>query len=175
VILQLSTVDADEVFLQLVVEQENKQLGASFPIDSLIVLAALREQKRLDILTLARLIQRDEGQARRTLESLVEAGLVQSHGTTRNRSYTLSADLYRLKGEQVAFTRQAGFSNLQHEQLVLNHARHHGAIRRSEVMELCHLSTNQAAKLLKRLNSEGKLQLHGSKRGSFYTLKNEPI
>lgn len=175
VILQLSTVEADEVFLQLVVEQENKQQGTSLPIDSLIVLATLREQKRLDVGTLAKQLQRDEAQARRTLESLVEAGLAQSHGTTRSRSYTLSADLYRLKGEHIAFTRQAGLSSLQHEQLVLNHAKHHSTIRRSEVMELCHLTTDQASKLLKRLNSEGKLQLHGNKRGSFYTLTNEPL
>ncbi|TVP50630.1 MAG: ATPase, partial [Halomonas sp.] len=39
VILQLATVAADEVFLKLVVEQENQQNGISLPIDTLIVLA----------------------------------------------------------------------------------------------------------------------------------------
>ena len=170
VVLQLATVDADEVFLQLVVEQEKQHNGALLPIDSLIVLAALRELKRLGTDELAAHIHRGAAQARRTLEQLVEAGLVQPHGNTRNRSYTLSAEVYRAKGQQVAYTRQAGFSSLQHEQMVLSHVRHHGQIRRGEVIDLCHLNRDQAARLLNRLKDEGKLIQHGKLRGSFYTL-----
>ena len=176
VVLQLATVDADEVFLQLVVEQENRQNGTSLPIDSLIALAVLREQRRLGMDELAHHIHRDAAQARRTLEQLVEAGLVQPHGNTRNRSYTLSAEMYQAKGNRVAYTRQAGFSSLQHEQMVLSHVQHHGRIQRGEVMDLCHLSRDQAAKLLKRLKADGKLVQHGERRGAFYTLnKNEPL
>lgn len=170
VVLQMATVDADEIFLQMVVEQENRQNGASLPIDSLIALAVLREQKRLGMDELARHIHRDSTQARRTLERLVEAGLVQPHGNTRNRSYTLSAEVYQAKGQQVAYTRQAGFSSLQHEQMVLSHVQHHGRIQRSEVIDLCHLNRDQAARLLKRLKDEGKLIQHGKLRSSFYTL-----
>ena len=176
VVLQLATVEADEVFLQLIVGQENRQNGSALPIDSLIALAVLREQKRLGVDELAQHIHRDSPQARRTLESLVEAGLVQSHGNTRNRSYTLSAEVYQAKGQQVAYTRQAGFSSLQHEQMVLSHVQHHGRIRRSEVVELCHLTEDQAAKLLKRLKDEGRLLKSGERRWAFYTLKEgEPL
>ncbi len=170
VVLQLATVDADEAFLQLIVEQENRQNGTSLPIDSLIALAVLREQKRLATDELARHIHRDTAQARRTLERLVEAGLVQSHGNTRNRSYTLSAGVYQAKGQQIAYTRQAGFNRLQHEQMVLSHVRHHRRIRRSEVIDLCHLNRDQAARLLNQLKKEGKLTQHGRLRGAFYTL-----
>jgi len=163
-------VDADEAFLQLIVEQENRQNGTSLPIDSLIALAVLREQKRLATDELARHIHRDTAQARRTLERLVEAGLVQSHGNTRNRSYTLSAGVYQAKGQQIAYTRQAGFNRLQHEQMVLSHVRHHRRIRRSEVIDLCHLNRDQAARLLNQLKKEGKLTQHGRLRGAFYTL-----
>lgn len=176
VVLQLATVDADEIFLQMVVEQENQQSGALLPIDSLIVLGALREQKRLALEELAGHIQREPTKARRTLESLIEAGLVQAHGSTRNRSYTLSAKVYRARDEQVAYTRQVGFSALQHEQMVLSYAQHHGRIQRSQVIELCHLSPDQAAKLLKRLKADGKLVQHGEKRGAFYILgENKPL
>lgn len=170
VVLQLATVDADEAFLQLVVDQENRQNGTSLPIDSLIALAVLREQKRLGTEELARHIHRDAAQARRTLEQLVEAGLVQPHGSTRHRSYTLSARVYQAKGDPVAYTRQAGFSSLQLEQQVINHVQHHGRVQRSDVINLCHLSRDQAAKLLKRLRDEGKLVQHGERRGAFYTL-----
>jgi len=170
VVLQLSTVAADEVFLQLVVEQENRQGGTPLPIDSLIVLATLREQKRLSTDELAQHIHRDSAQAKRTLEHLVEVGLVEAHGNNRSRSYTLSAALYRARGDKLAYTRQAGFSSLQHEQLVLNYVRQHGRIQRNEVMDLCRLSGEQAKSLLKRLKSTGKLAQHGERRGAFYTL-----
>jgi len=170
VVLQLATVDADEAFLQLVVEQESQQNGVSLPIDSLIALAVLRDQKRLSADELALHIHRSATQAKRTLELLIEAGLVQAHGNTRGRTYTLSAEVYRAKGHQIAYTRQAGFSNLQHEQMILSHAKHN-SIQRSVVMELCHLNKDQASRLLTKLKDEGKLIQHGEKRGTFYTLK----
>ena len=170
VVLQLATVEADEPFLQLVVEQERKQQGAPLPIDSLIALAALREHKRLGADELALHIHRNGAQAKRTLEHLVEAGLVVPYGQTK-RSYTLSAEVYRSKGQQVAFTRQAGFTPLQHEQMILAHVRNHGRIKRLEVIELCHLDDGQASRLLTRLTNEGKLVQHGEKKGRFYSLE----
>ena len=169
VVLQLATVNADETFLKLVVEQEGRQNG-ELPIDSLIALGALREHKRLGTDELARHIQRDPAQAKRTLERLVEIGLVEAHGNTRSRSYTLSADMYRATGDKLAYTRQVGFSKLQHEQMVLAHVHHHGRIQRNEVMELCHLGVEGAKSLLKRLKGEGRLAQHGTRRGAFYTL-----
>lgn len=169
VVVQLSTHAADEAFLKLIVEQEGEHHGKPLPIDSLIALAALREHKRLSTHELARLIQRESPQARTTLERLLEAGLVQAHGSGRNRAYTLSANLYRITNQKAAYTRQAGFSALQHEQLVLNYVRQHGRIQRSEVMELCHLSRDQAGRLLQQLTRENRLQMHGQKRGTYYT------
>ena len=171
VILELATAAADEVFLRLVVEQEGQQGGKPLPIESLIALAALREQKRLLAEELALHIQRDLAQARRTLERLVEAGLIEAHGQTRNRSYTLSAELYRAKGEKVAYTRQVGFSSVQHPEMVLNYVSQHGRIQRAEVMELCHLTQDQAKRLLKTLKDEDRLVQHGERRGTYYTLR----
>jgi len=170
VVLRLSTVAADEVFLQRVVEQENRQGGAPLPIDSLIVLAALREHKRLGADELAQHIQRDAVQVKKTLEHLVEAGLVEAHGSNRSRNYTLSVEMYRAKGDKLAYTRQAGFSKVQHPEMVLNYVRQHGRIQRNEVMELCHLSEDQSTRLLGRLRREGRLVQHGEKRGAFYTI-----
>ena len=168
VILELATAAADEIFLRLVVEQEGQQGGKPLPIDSLIALAALREQKRLSAEELALHIQRDLAQARRTLEHLVEAGLVEAHGRTRNRSYTLSAELYRAKGEKAAYTRQVGFSSVQHPEMVLNYVSQHGRIQRSEVMELCRLDRGQAYRLLTKLVQNGLLVRHGTTKNSYY-------
>ena len=170
VVLKLATVDADEVFLKLVIDQERKQQGRELPIDTLIALAALRELKRLSTDELAVHIQREPAQARRTLEALVEMGLVQAHGNSRGRSYTLAAGVYQADGDKAAYTRQVSFSALQHEQLVLNYVQQHGRITRTDVVELCRLSPDQAAKLLKKLKQKGALTQHGERRWSNYTL-----
>jgi ATP-dependent DNA helicase RecG len=170
VVLRLSTAEADMEFLKRVVEEESRRNG-KLPVDSLIALAALREAKRLTLEELAVHIRRDAVQAKRTLEGLLETGLVQAHGSTpRTRSYTLSAILYDALGDKAAFTRQAGFSSIQHEQMVLNYVRQHGKIRRAEVIELCRLTEEQAKELLKRLRDSARLEQHGQRRGAYYTL-----
>jgi len=169
VVLSLSTDEADLEFLKLVVAEENRQ-QLSLPIDSLIALATLREAKRLSAEELAKYTQRDTLQARKTLELLNEAGLVQAHGITRSRTYTLAPTIYQATGHKAEYTRQIGFSPLQNEQLVLNYVAQHGQIKRAEVMNLCRLSKDQASKLLQKLRDKGLLINHGTRRAAFYTL-----
>jgi ATP-dependent DNA helicase RecG len=169
VVVRLLTDPADLDFRRLIVEQERRRT-AELPIDSLIALAALREFKRVTADELAVRIQRDAAGAKRTLEALTEAGLVEAHGATRGRSYTLSAAVYQRSGDKAAYTRQKGFSDIQNEQMVLNFVGQHGLIRRAEAMDLCRLSDDQAFRLLKRLVDRGQLRAHGEKRGAYYTL-----
>ncbi|MXV05543.1 MULTISPECIES: ATP-binding protein [unclassified Xanthomonas] len=170
VVVRLDTGAADLDFGRMVVEQERRSNG-ELPIDSLIALAALRELKRVTADELAARIQRDPASAKRTLEALTEAGLIEAHGQTRGRSYTLSAAVYQRQGEKAAYTRQAGFTSLQNEQLVLNYVQQHGQIRRAEVMELCRLGALQAKALLGRLKEQGRLSQHGTRRVAYYTLE----
>lgn len=167
VVVNLATSEADLPFLRLVLEHDG-QSGQEMPIESLIALSALHTQKRLSTQALAQHIQRDAARARQTLEGLVERGLAQAHGNGRGRSYTLSANMYRAEGKSVAYTRQAGFSALQREQMVLAHVGHHGRIKRSEAAELCQLDVRQASRLLRRLVDEGKLVQHGEGRWTSY-------
>ncbi|RXR05314.1 ATP-binding protein [Pseudoxanthomonas composti] len=170
VVVRLDTGAADLDFGRMVVERERRSNG-ELPIDSLIALAALRELKRVTADELATRIQRDPASAKRTLEALTEAGLIEAHGQTRARSYTLSAAVYQRQGEKAAYTRQAGFTSLQNEQLVLNYVQQHGQIRRAEVMELCRLGALQAKALLGRLKAQGRLSQHGTRRAAYYTLE----
>lgn len=167
VVLQLPTVPADVAFRRMVVDAE-RQRSAELPIDSLIALAALREFKRLTAEGLAQYIQRDATPAKRTLEALTEAGLVEAHGNTRGRSYTLSAPVYSVVSDKAAYTRQVGFGPIQHEQMVLSYIRQHGQIRRAEVMALCRLTEGQAKELLRRLVASNKITLQGAARASSY-------
>jgi ATP-dependent DNA helicase RecG len=170
VVLRLATVDADETFLRLVVEEEGRR-GSSLPIDSLIALTTLREAKRLTVDELATHIQRETAQAKRTLEALVDAGLIEAHGNTpRTRSYTLTAALYGSdRNDKLAYTRQTGLSALQHEQMVLNFVHQHRRIKRADVTELCRLNDEQAKTLLLKLKAAGQLKQHGARGGAYYT------
>lgn len=167
VVLQLPTVPADVAFRRMVVDIE-RQRGAELPIDSLIALGALREVKRVSAEALAQHIQRDAACAKRTLEALTEAGLVEAHGNTRGRSYTLSASVYSVVSDKAAYTRQVGFGPIQHEQMVLSYIRQHGQIKRAEVMDLCRLTEGQAKELLRRLVVAQKIDLRGAGRASAY-------
>jgi ATP-dependent DNA helicase RecG len=121
--------------------------------------------------TLAESTQRGEAETRASLEKLVESGLIEAHGTGRGRTYTLSSGVYRKTGETIGYIRQAGFKSIQHEQMILNYLEKNGRIKREEVMELCMLTKDQAAKLLKRLKEKNKIVQSGERRGAYYILQ----
>ena len=169
VVLRLPTGPADLEFRRLVVDEERRR-NAELPIDSLIALGALRELKRLTVEELAERIQRDVASAKRTLEALTEAGFVEAHGATRGRTYMLSAAVYGAVADKAAYTRQAGFAPIQHEQMVLSYVRQHGRIKRAEAMELCRLSEGQVKNLLKRMCKAGLLVLEGAGPAAHYRI-----
>ena len=173
VVLRLLASAADFDFVQLVLDAE-KRHGGPLPIDSLIGLTQLREQRRLTADELATLIQKDRTMAKHTLEGLIEAGLVAAHGNTNGRSYTLAAQVYGAMGKHAEYTRQRGFDRIQQEQMVLSLARQKGAIARADVVELCRISDDQARRLLQRLVVEGKLEASGQQRWRRYSLPESP-
>ncbi|NOT68290.1 MAG: ATPase [Methylophilaceae bacterium] len=169
VVLRLSLADADQQFLKVVLAEEAR-LGGRMPIDSLIVLDALREGRRLKIDELAEAVQKEATRVRASVETLVESGLLQAHGTGRGRSYTLSSLLYDLQGKRAEYIRQAGFNKLQSEQLVKNFIQKHGRVTRSDVMTLCNMTKIQAYRLLKKMSDEKFIEKQGDKKSSFYVL-----
>lgn len=161
--------EADLDTLRTIIEEENR-LHHALPIDSMIALSALRQNRRVDNVQLARQIQRDENTARQVLERLVEAGLVQAHGIKKGRTYTLSPKVYQQMGQPADYVRQAGFDPIQQEQMVLQYARVHQRITRKNAVSLCQISEDQASRLLRKLNSENKLKQEGKGRGTTYVL-----
>lgn len=165
--MQNSAADFD--FLEMILQQEEKQ--GPLPIDTLIILSKLRRERRLSSAELAKSVQKPETNVRASLEKLVETGFLEPYGTGRGRSYTLSAFVYSKSGKRAEYIRQAGFTAIQQEQMVLSYIEKHGSIRRAEVMELCHLSGRQANYLLKKLADSGKALRNGEKKRAFYTLR----
>lgn len=167
VILQLSSSEGDMDFLEIVLREEERT-GKPMPLDSLIALSRLRTERRLTITDLVPSLQKTEQEARRTIEKLTEAGLVEAHGTGRGRTYTLSAKVYRRKGQKSDYVRQAGFDTIQQEQMVLTYIEKHGSIKRAEVMELCRINKDQAYRLIKRLKDIGIITQIGYHKTTAY-------
>ena len=165
----LSGAAADMGLLRTIITEE-KRLRHALPVESLIALGLLRQERRVDTPRLARQIQRDEDVARRLLERLVEAGLVQAHGVRKGRTYTLSPKLYQGMGETAAYVRQAGFDPIQQEQMVLQYVQSHGRITRKDAAALCQIGGFQAGRVLKKLVQDKKLVPQGKGRAVSYTL-----
>lgn len=167
VVLQLCSSEGDMDFLEIVLREEERT-GRAMPLDSLIALSRLRTERRLAITDLVPSLQKTEHEARRTIEKLAEAGLVEAHGSGRGRTYTLSAKIYQKQGRKADYVRQAGFDPIQQEQMVLTYIDKHGSIKRAEVMALCRITKDQAYKILNRLKKSGEIRLQGTHKAAFY-------
>lgn len=170
VVLRLPKAVADTAFLEMVLRYE-EQAGTAMPIDSLIILSRMRQERRLTTTDLAPSIQKSEKETRAALEKLSEAGLVEPHGSGRGRTYMLSAKVYQKAGQKAAYVRQSGFDPIQREQMVLKYIDKHGSIKRAEVADLCRLSLSQAYHLLKGLEKQDKIIQKGKMRHAVYTRK----
>ena len=172
VVVKMSSADPDTDFLRMIISAEEKT-GTRMPLESLIALAQLRVERRIDVRGLASSIQKNESAARAVLERLAEAGLVTAHGVKKGRTYTLSASVYQKFGKTAGYVRQAGFDSIQHEQMIINFIRQRQCIKRQDVVELCQLGPYQATRLLDKLVKAGKLKRLGQRRGVYYELINE--
>lgn len=169
VTLRIPAAEADRAFIRMVVEAE-KARQTGLPINSLIALACLSEQRQVTAEELAVGMQTERPTAKRTLEALVEAGLVEPRGRGRARHYMLSARVYSQLGDTAAHTRQKGIDAARNEHMLLQHVAEHGPIARAAVMSLCQLTGDQASYLLRGLVEQGKLVTSGSKRWTRYSI-----
>jgi ATP-dependent DNA helicase RecG len=167
VTVHMSSTEADLEFLKMILQRED-QIGGALSIDSLIILSRLREERRLTTADLAVFVQKPETAVHANLEKLVEAGLVEAHGSGRGRLYTLSAKVYRHTGQKAAYVRQTGFDRIQQEQMVLSFIDKHGAIVRAEVADLCRIGPFQATRLLKKMTAGGLIRSKGLGKKTFY-------
>ena len=170
VVVAMDARPADLKFVEAIVTEERRR-QRQLSLNALLILAKLKSVKRAQLSGLSQALQdQDLDDARAAVEELVEAGLLQAHGTGKGRNYTMSAALYRQLGQKAEQVRQAGFEQEQQRQMVLNYVREHGSIRRSEVVDLCGVSEDQAKRLLNSLVEEGVFTRKGIGRGVFYEI-----
>ena len=133
----------------------------------------LIRERRVSTARAAELMQLSEDAARRLLNQLVDQGTLEVRGERRNRTYHLSAAVYRALGEGAGYVRARGFDRLQQEQMILTFVSAHGRITRREAADLCQISSEQARGILKRLTDTGVLRLRGERRTAYYKLPDQ--
>ena len=92
--LFIQRAEPDLAFARMISNEENR-LGRSLPINSLLILSALRMQRRLNIHELTSAVHLNEVRVKANVEKLVEAGLVEAVGSNKARSYILSSKVYK--------------------------------------------------------------------------------
>lgn len=167
VVVRMSSAASDMEFLELVLREEER-IGRPLPLDSLIILSRLRQERRLATADLSLSTQKSEQETRVVLQKLVESGLIAAHGNGKGRAYTLSAKLYGKTGQKAGFIRLAGFDAIQQQGMIIKYIKEHRTIKRSEAADLCRISPYQANRLLKRLSTEGRIISKGKGKGTFY-------
>jgi ATP-dependent DNA helicase RecG len=153
------------------ISNEENKMGRSLPINSLLILSALKSERRLDVHRIAEMINISENRTKSNVEKLVESGLIEAVDNGKSRVYILSSKVYRENDNAVGYVRQTGIDSIKYEELVLKLAREQkGSITRDNVIELLNVSDSQAYRILKKLADAGKLILEGKGRGSNYKL-----
>lgn len=168
--LFIQRAEPDLPFTKMISNEENR-LGRSLPINSLLILSALQNQRRLTISELSEITNVAEMRIKANVEKLVEAGLVEATGNNKSRSYILSSKVYKEQDNMVGYVRQTGIDAVKYEAWIMELVKQqNGTITRDNVVELLNVTPSQAYRLLKKLTGKNKLKLIGSGRAAHYEL-----
>lgn len=157
----------DKAFIQMI-SQEHQRIGRSLPIYSLLIMNSLRRFHKASVQDIADDVNTDESRTRVTLEMLTESGLVEAGGTGRGRYYMLGPKYYRQKKDMVSYTRQKDIDAIRYDELILQLAKQQGYVKRADVVELLHVTTSQAYRILVKLVDKGVLICVGKGAGAKY-------
>lgn len=168
--LFIQRAEPDLAFTKMISNEENR-LGRSLPINSLLILSSLQNQRRLTLQEIAEVTNIADARAKANVEKLVEAGLVEAIGTNKSRSYILSSKVYKSQDNMVGYVRQKGIDSVKYEAWIMELAqKQNGRITRDNVMELLNVTPSQAYRLLKKLTDKGVFRLVGSGRAAYYEM-----
>lgn len=152
------------------ITDHQRRTGEPMPLNSLLILNALKQGRRMTLQDISRETHVPEVKTRAALERLTEAGILEAIGNTKSRTYTLSVKLYKNPAEYV---RQTDIDQVRYRELVQKLASKKGVITRKDVVDLLHISPPQAYRLLKKMVDENELIVSGNTSGAKYTIKDE--
>ena len=162
----------DKEFIKMI-SDEQKKLGRSLPIYSLLILNLLKQRNRMTSSEISSELKLEDRRVKITLESLVSSGIVEASGSGRGKNYMLSSEYYHRTGNAIAYVRQKGIASIRYDELVMQLADANGTVCRAEVSDLLHITAPQAYRVLKHLVEAGKLTPVGQGAGAKYIPKKQ--
>ena len=160
---------ADTLFIRMLMNREDR--GIDMPIDSLLVLSALRDGE-LTVQELAAVLKKSEHTTRGVIGVLLREEMIEQRVKGKVHVYFLGKAYHQEVGEEVTYTKMVGIDRIRHKEMVLEFLQHHGRIVNREAMKLCDLSRNSAYKLLDKMVRDNEIVKKGGGRWTFYTLAN---
>lgn len=159
--------------VRFVAEQADQDRPLS--VEALLVIDELWHERTITTVRASSLTQVDEVAARRRLNRMVDAGLLEARGDGRRKTYHLSAAAYRAINEPAGYVRVHGMEPLRQEQMILSFVEAHGSITRGQVADLCQITSRRATGVLRRLVEQGALRMEGSRRTARYVLVDQKV
>ena len=156
---------ADALFVRMLMNREDR--GINMPIDSLLVLSALRDGE-LTVRELSGVLQKGEAATRGVVGGLLRDGLVEQRVEGKVHVYFLGKAYHHAVGQEVAYTKTTGLSHERCVNMVLEHIANHGRITCSQVMALCDYTRAEAKAMLKEMRNKEKIAMQGKGRWAFY-------
>ena len=162
-----------DVQLARIISDEQNRLGRPLPINTLLVLNALKEIPRSDAKQIAEAANLSEIIVKTVLDKAVENGLVEPYGAGRGRNYMLSHKLYQDKSKTIGYVRQKDIDEARYPEMIVNMARKTEFIARADVVNLLHVNEDKAYNLLKGLTRQGVLSMVNKGRYAKYKLNSK--
>ncbi len=150
-------------FVKFVVEEERK---SQFTLGEMLVLNALHEQRRITSADAQRMLQVSPAVASGVLRRLTERGLVRR--AAARGAYALTASVYRGLNAAAEYVRGKDYEKIQQVAMVEEYVSAHGRIVRSQVAELCRISSGEAKRLLVAMCKAERLEVVGARRQAYY-------
>ena len=161
----------DMQFTKMIADEQNRR-NQPLSINALMILSTIRNERRVTVERLSEVIHLNKSRTSSTIENLVEAGLVEAIGNGPNRSYILSAKVYKQNNESAKYVRQTDIDAVRYPELIIKLAKQQdGVITKEDVAELLKITEVQAYLQIKKLLAEGKLVPNQKGKYANYKLK----
>ena len=140
-----------DIQIARMISNEQNRLGRPLPINTLLVLNALKDSPRTTAEQLSSIINLPGTLIKIILEKSVENGLVEAFGNGKSRGYILARSVYSDSAQRVGYVLQKDIDKKRHLELIKSLARESEYISKADVVELLHVSDNRAYYLIKKL------------------------
>lgn len=157
----------DQAFVSML-NAEARQTGSTLSLEALLVLDAVKRNRRATLEEMQGEIDMRQIRLRQTVEMLVEAGLLETHGSGRNRAYLLSSKVYSKAGKAKEYVRQTDIDKVRYPELIMKLAEKQGSVTTADVGALLHVDSSKAYYEIRKLVKKGLLKKGKDGPDAFY-------